>query len=589
VVDRSDIKSTISTEDFIGRDYNSVSYAAISVREALGKINGLNSGWYLPNVQRQYVWGERYKSETFVCLLLDSLLKRYPIGGLVLWETEKPVAYRRFLDDYEPGAHARLVEEGRWGAHKFLVYDGQQRLQTLRSVLYHTFNGRVLHFDLLFDAARASSDDTGFLFRNNGAPPDSRYLKLTELVSTRCEPSIKVELEYRLLGILRQARSIDIGTEMLIRTNLAALWDIFVDTNQKSIAYFSVNAQDETVVNEVFRRLNTGGIALNEVELVFGKIKALDPSYEERIWGLSEKIRNRSQINFSSAQILQFFHLVEKGTGRIDASRVSNNDAHKFLAALVDQDALIEFFEGYLWGLFKINHASIVPRWLAVLPLAVFITALKRADRKWRIKELTAEQVSAMDTYFLLAQFCDWNTQTMVNAFSQLATIAGAEGVMMPVEAIREIAVQKNRTGGLSYQQFLALPWLATKVLTPGRVYVFHENKPQVDHIFPLGLANTHAGYRELVDVLWNFQPIPDGVNNYKRARHPKEFFNSSETAKYWQEYDFIPEPQSPIWDDASHFIQYRKDRMQTALFERYNLRLEHGGAVIGADPTFVL
>jgi hypothetical protein len=29
-------------------------------------------------------------------------------------------------------------------------------------------------------------------------------------------------------------------TEMLIRTNLAALWDIFVDTNVKSIAYFSV-------------------------------------------------------------------------------------------------------------------------------------------------------------------------------------------------------------------------------------------------------------------------------------------------------------------------------------------------------------
>ena len=29
-------------------------------------------------------------------------------------------------------------------------------------------------------------------------------------------------------------------TEMLIRANLAALWDIFVDTNVKSIAYFPV-------------------------------------------------------------------------------------------------------------------------------------------------------------------------------------------------------------------------------------------------------------------------------------------------------------------------------------------------------------
>ena len=48
----------------------------------------------------------------------------------------------------------------------------------------------------------------------------------------------------------------------------------------------------------------------------------------------------------------------------------------------------------------------------------------------------------------------------MVNAFAKLAANAGAAGGVLPVEAIREIAVQKNRTGVLSYQQFLALPWL---------------------------------------------------------------------------------------------------------------------------------
>ena len=69
-----------------------MSYEGISVREAMEKLNNLNSGWYLPYIQRQYVWGERSESEGYVCLLLDSLLKRYPIGGLVLWETMKPVS-----------------------------------------------------------------------------------------------------------------------------------------------------------------------------------------------------------------------------------------------------------------------------------------------------------------------------------------------------------------------------------------------------------------------------------------------------------------------------------------------------------------
>ena len=198
---------------------------------------------------------------------------------------------------------------------------------------------------------------------------------------------------------------------------------------------------------------------------------------------------------------------------------------------------------------------------------------------KWQVKKLTADQVSAMNTYFLLAQFCDWNTQTMVNAFAKLAAEAGGAGATLPVEAIRQIAVQKNRTGVLSYQQFVALPWFALKVLTPRREYIFHENKPQVDHIFPFGLEGGDADYKELVDILWNFQPIPAGINNFKRARHPKEFFNNlDDGARYWQDYDFIPEPKSSIWDDAAHFIQYREGQMQQALFERYGLRLEHIG-----------
>ena len=108
---------------------------------------------------------------------------------------------------------------------------------------------------------------------------------------------------------------------------------------------------------------------------MLGEIKKRDQSYEERLWRLSEEISSKSNgIEFSSAQVLQFFYLLEKETTRISSSRFTANETERFLAALAHQDALIELFEGYLWGLFKINNASIVPRWLAVLPLAVYLT-----------------------------------------------------------------------------------------------------------------------------------------------------------------------------------------------------------------------
>lgn len=477
-----------------------MSYLGISVREAMSKLNATHSGWFLPQVQRQYVWGARHESEGYVCLLLDSLKRGYPIGGVVLWETSTPVPYREFVRDYAPGQYARQVEEGRWGAAKSLVYDGQQRLQTLYSVLLHRFNGRVLHFDMLFDADAAESDDTGFLFRDADASAEIRYLKMTELVSKANVPKEKVVLEERLLA----AANGDTAKQLLVRVNLAALWDIFVADSTKSIAYFPVRAETSAEVNEVFRRLNTGGVALTQLELVFSKIKAVQSDYEEELWKLSEKIRKVSGgIEFSSIEILQFFHLVVKKTARIDADRLESKDVAAFQKALVDDsDALVEVFQGYLAGLFRINHASIVPRWLAVLPISAFLAARKRGEHEWRIRAMPEADVTLIHRYFLLSQFCDWNTQTMVNQFARVARDAGEGGKPFPLEAIRQTAIQKNRTSDLHDYQFLAEPWLAAKVLMPSRSYIFHERKPQVDHIFPLNLEGADEAYQNVVDVL---------------------------------------------------------------------------------------
>lgn len=549
-----------------------MSYLGISIREAMSKVNATHNGWFLPQVQRQYVWGARHESEGYVCLLLDSLKRGYPIGGLVLWETSTPVPYREFVRDYAPGQYAHQVEEGRWGAAKSLVYDGQQRLQTLYSVLYHRFNGRVLHFDMLFDADAAESDDTGFLFRDADAAAEVRYLKMTELVSKANSPNEKVELEQRLLAAARGCAA----KQLLVRVNMTALWDIFVADSIKSIAFFSVRAGTPAEVNEVFRRLNTGGVALTQLELVLSKIKAVQSDYEEELWRLSEKIRKVSGgIEFSSSEILQFFHLIVKKTARIDADRLESKDVAAFQKALADDsDALVEVFQGYLAGLFSINHASIVPRWLAVLPIASFLAARKRGGHKWRIRALPEAEVTLIHRYFLLSQFCDWNTQTMVNQFARVARDEGEVGKPFPLEVIRQTAIQKNRTSELHDHQFLAEPWLAAKVLMPSRSYIFHERKPQVDHIFPLNLDGADEAYQNVVDVLWNFQPIPAEVNNYKRAKHPKEFFLSTDGSKYKDAYDFIPELSSPLWDDYVKFIAEREKIMRTLLETKYGVRL---------------
>lgn len=394
---------------------------------------------------------------------------------------------------------------------------------------------------------------------------------MTELSCMRCNEDEKVDLEDRVVV----AAGGNKDTKIRIRRNLTALWDIFVEENVKSIAYFSVKANTPAEVNEVFRRLNTGGIALTQLELVLGKIKAVQSDYEEKLWALSEKIAAQSGIEFTSAAILQFFHLLVKNTIRIDEDRLGSSDIRTFQDVLQnDTEPLIEVFANYLRDRFNINHASIVPRWLAVLPIAAYLTARKRGNHEWRIRALPSSELQQIHEFFLLSQFCDWNTQTMVNAFAREATEDGKSGKAFPLERIRQIAIEKNRTGALHEYQLFSQPWLATKVLMPNRSYVFHESKPQVDHIFPINLADQQEAYRQAVDVLWNFQPIPSEINNYKRARHPRECFNSEDGSKYWGSYDFIPKQDSLLWDDHLAFLNDRKRSMLDVLKDLYGLTL---------------
>jgi hypothetical protein len=112
-------------------------------------------------------------------------------------------------------------------------------------------------------------------------------------------------------------------------------------------------------------------------------------------------------------------------------------------------------------------------------------------------------------------------------------------------------------------------------VLAPTRTYLFSGAKPQVDHIVPLRLKGSDEVYKKNVDVIWNFQPMPAGVNNFKRARHPYEFFQSEEGRKHIGEYDYLP-PLSDVelWMNEKRFIWRRKLKMLRALKARYALTL---------------
>ena len=53
----------------------------------------------LPAIQRDFVW-----PEVKVLRLLDSIMRGYPVGIALLWETYLDLQYRKFAEGFHPGA-----------------------------------------------------------------------------------------------------------------------------------------------------------------------------------------------------------------------------------------------------------------------------------------------------------------------------------------------------------------------------------------------------------------------------------------------------------------------------------------------------
>lgn len=113
----------------------------------------------LPAIQRDFVW-----PENDILKLLDSIMRGYPIGLVLLWETYNDIQYRTFSKDFIKGVLNAYDENGQAKRLK-VVLDGQQRLQSLYIALYGTINGKALYFDVLSGTESNDSGRDKFVFK----------------------------------------------------------------------------------------------------------------------------------------------------------------------------------------------------------------------------------------------------------------------------------------------------------------------------------------------------------------------------------------------------------------------------------------
>ena len=67
-----------------------------TIRKMVTNLNDeeANGGFWLPNIQRPFVWKEDQIERLF-----DSIMRKYPISTLLVWRTKSPIRHRKIIDN----------------------------------------------------------------------------------------------------------------------------------------------------------------------------------------------------------------------------------------------------------------------------------------------------------------------------------------------------------------------------------------------------------------------------------------------------------------------------------------------------------
>ena len=551
------------------KGYN-MGFSTISIRDAISNINAQHNGWFLPAVQRPYVWGSRFESEKYICKLFDSLIKGYPIGVIIIWNTEKEIPYRSFIDNYKDGDSAEYVDKDLWGRHdKWLVYDGQQRLQTLYSCLRYTINNKKLAYNVLFDFNLDEDvDETGFGFFDKNEELPKGYVSMPQIysLSENDEVSFRNEFKKTLDPIVVEQN------EQKIETIISNLFKVFVKNDVPSLAYFPIEKNiTEEKVNDIFQRLNSGGVPLSGSDLLFSKIKEKEYDFEDKLHKLSIEISKLTEgYSFGKNSILQLLYLIVKGTTRVDPDRIKESEICEIInIAKKINEPLKDFFKFFIYESFKITNSSIVSRGLAILPLITYL--YKNYENGVKFRNISSDNLLKMKQYFILSQLNDWNTQTIINKSFEYITNSND----FPLEKIiEEINRKGSRKVDVSIETLENYKWFTLKIIFTNRIFdksdIEGRYSPELDHIFPQKLKNRPKDY--FVDIVWNMQPVTGIVNASKGNTHPKEFFEEDAKKEYIGYYDLIPDLNSKDWDDYKLFIENRKNKMINKFTNDYKI-----------------
>jgi hypothetical protein len=498
----------------------------------------------LPAIQRSFVWDEDQTER-----LLDSVMRGYPVGIALLWDTHGDIQYRHFAKDFRPGAPLTYVDNPVQRRLK-LVLDGQQRLQSLFIALKGTRDGKRLFLDLLsgqqIDDVSEERFRFDFLTETEAATRQEAARAAVANESEQPESDsreypYRVDLLFAMNALDRRelvkslAADLSLSDEESVRVdvNLSTLDEVLTkDQNILKVSIIDENLppgsparKTEADVLEIFVRVNREGTSLSRSDLIFSMLKL---NWKESAEALPEFVRRVNEGNSYAIDtdfVVRCLFVVSDLGSRLDLNllRTRSNvdllrnnfertcDAIRSTVDFVARECRVQ--SGDLLG----NTSTLVPfvYYLARLPkhqvpnahvaalrTAIYACALARPFSRYADSRIGAYVRSTLKPRLDVANY-SFPLDETIREIRRWESIASLDDL-----------AQKNTSLTLHLVQGLS----GTRVQYAG-------NSPEVDHIFPRSQLRKRGVAQEDVNAFANFWILARGKNRNKSDRHPKKYF----------------------------------------------------------------
>jgi hypothetical protein len=469
-----------------------------------------NGHMALPEFQRGYVWNRDQ-----VRGLFDSLYRRHPVGGLLVWATESTTAAHRGDGPLAPG----VVK---------LLLDGQQRMTSLYGVVRGAppkfFDGNAQAFTgLQFHL----ENETFAFYQPVKMKDDPLWIDVSDLMSHGQSGHEKL--------VERLAEHPDIGTKAVkYSARISRLLGIL----EIDLHIEEVTGADKTldIVVDIFNRVNSGGTKLSKGDLALAKICADWPDARDT---MKAKLKewNSAGYDFNLDWLLRSVNTVLTGEAKFlylhDRSAEEIQDALK--RAIKHIDTSLNMIGGRL----GLDHDRVIFGRFSVPVMVRFLDQHKGAlNERDRDKLL-----------FWFAQSGMWgrySASTESTIDKDLEALNGEDGGLDKLlDTLRlwhgGLRVEPEHFTGWSLgARFYPVLYLLTRMgesrdwgtgLALKASMLGKMSKLEVHHIFPKAQLYKRGSNRAEVNALANFCFLTKDTNLDISDRLPEEYFVEIEKA----------------------------------------------------------